>query len=106
MGYPFSAVRRPVVAVLGQFKGHAKQTWCTSLELNWPFLRRVGVDNAKCPEIYISGHWLAHRETKASLQFYLLGYMAHSSPGHSMSFKGHLFVATKHGRGEQQALGS
>ena len=55
-GHPFSAVRRPIVAVLGQFKGHAKQTWCTSLELNWSFLRRVGADNAKCPEIYISGH--------------------------------------------------
>ena len=26
MGHPFSAVRRPIVAVLGQFKGHAKQT--------------------------------------------------------------------------------
>ena len=25
-GHPFSAVRRPIVAVLGQFKGHAKQT--------------------------------------------------------------------------------
>ena len=106
MGHPFSAVRRPIVAILGQFKGHAKQTWCTSLELNWPFLRRVGADNAKCPEIYILGHWLAHRETKASLQFYLLGYRAHSSPGHSMSFKGNLFGATKHSRGEQQALGS
>ena len=46
MGHPFSAVRRPIVAVLGQFKGHTKQTWCTSLELNWPFLRRVGADNA------------------------------------------------------------
>ena len=46
MGHPFSAVRRPIVAVLGQFKGHAKQTWCTSLELNWPFLWRVGADNA------------------------------------------------------------
>ena len=47
-----TAVRRPVVAVLGQFKGHVKQTWCTSLELNWPFLRRVEADNVKCPEIY------------------------------------------------------
>ena len=75
MGHPFSAVRRPIVAVLGQFKGHAKQTWCTSLELNWPFLRRVEADDAKCPEIYILGHWLAHCETKASLQFYLLGYI-------------------------------
>ena len=92
MGHPFSAVRRPIVAVLGQFKGHAKQTWCTSLELNWPFLRRVEADDAKCPEIYILGHWLAHCETKASLQFYLLGYRAHSSPGHSMSFKGNLCV--------------
>ena len=46
MGHPSSAVRRPIVAVLGQFKGHAKQTWCTSLELNWSFLRRVGADNA------------------------------------------------------------
>ena len=73
------------------FKGHAKQTWCTSLELNWPFLRRVEADNAKCPEIYFLGHWLAHCETKASLQFYLLGYRAHSSPGHSMSFKGNLY---------------
>ena len=54
MGHPFSAVQRPIVAVLGQFKGHAKQTWCTSLELNWPFLRRVGADNAKCPEIYFN----------------------------------------------------
>ena len=53
MGHPFSDVRRPIVGVLGQFKGHAKQTWCTSLELNWPFLRRVGADNAKCPEINI-----------------------------------------------------
>ena len=105
MGHPFSAVRRPIVAVLGQFKGHAKQTWCTSLELNWHFLRRVGADNVKCPEIYISGHWLAHRETKASLQFYLLGSRAHASSSHSMSFKGNLFVATKHGREEQQALG-
>ena len=52
MGHPFSAVRRPIVAVLGQFKGHAKQTWCTSLELNCPFLRRVGADNAKCLEIH------------------------------------------------------
>ena len=51
-----TAVRRPIVAVLGQFKGHAKQTWCKSLELNWPFVRRVGADNAKWPEIYISGH--------------------------------------------------
>ena len=73
-----TAVRRPIVAVLGEFKGHTKQTWCTSLELNWSFLRRVGADNAKCHEIY----------------------------GHSMSFKGHLFVATKYGRGEQQALES
>ena len=56
MGHLFSAVRRPIVAVLGQFKGYAKQTWCTSLELNWPFLRRVGADNVKCPEIDISGH--------------------------------------------------
>ena len=101
MGHTFSAVRRPIVAVLGQSKVHAKQTWCTSLELNWPFLRRVGADNARCPEINISGqwpcisgHWLTHRKTKASLQFYLLGYRAHSSPGHNMSFKGNFFVAT------------
>ena len=113
MGHPFSAVRRLIVTVLGQFKGHAKQTLCTNLELNWPFLRRVGADNVKCPEIYIlghrpciSGHWLTHHETKASLQFCLLGYRAHSSPGHSISFKGNLFVATKHGRGELQVLGS
>ena len=43
----------------------------------------------------ISGHWLPHCETKASLQFYLLGYRAHSIPGHSISFKGNLFVATR-----------
>ena len=53
--------------------------------------RRVEADNAKCPEIYILGHWLAHCETKASLQFYLLGYRAHSSPGHIMGFKGNLY---------------
>ena len=41
--------------------------------------------------VVILGHWLAHCETKASLQFYLLGYRAHSSPGHSMSFKGNLY---------------
>ena len=51
-----------------------------------------------------TGSHIARR--KASLQFYLLGYRAHSSPGHSMSFKENLFVATKHGRGKQQALGS
>ena len=44
-------------------------------------------------------------KTKASLQIYLLGYRTHSSPGHSKSFKANLFVATKHGRGEQLALG-
>ena len=64
MGHPFSAVRRPIVAVLGQFKGHAKQTWCTSLELNWPFLRRVEADNAKSPEIYFLGH-ITHGEVRA-----------------------------------------
>ena len=53
MGHPFSAVQRPIVAVLGQFKGHAKQTWCTSLELNWPFLRRVGLIMRSVPK-YIS----------------------------------------------------
>ena len=53
MGCPFSAVRRPIVTILGGFEGHAKQTWCTSLELNWPLPRRARGDNAKCPEIYI-----------------------------------------------------
>ena len=50
MGHPSSAVQRPIVAVLGQFKGHTKQTWCTSLELNWSFLRRVGADNVNVPK--------------------------------------------------------
>ena len=70
MGHPFSAVQRLITTSRGQLEGHAKQTWCTSLELNWPFLQRVGADNAKCLKIYISGrsscisgHWLTHRET-------------------------------------------
>ena len=50
MGHRSSAVRRPIVAIPGQFKGHAKQTWCTSLELNWSFLQRVGADNANVPK--------------------------------------------------------
>ena len=75
MGHPFSAVQRLVVAVLGQFKGHTKQTWYTSLELNWPFLPRVVADNAKCPEIYFwtltmyLGHWLAHRKHWSQQEF-------------------------------------
>ena len=31
----------PIVAVLGQLKGHTKQTWCTSLELNWSFYEKL-----------------------------------------------------------------
>ena len=55
MGHPSQLYEGRLCAALGQFKGHAKQTWCTSLELNWPFLQRVEADNAKCPEIFIFG---------------------------------------------------
>ena len=67
MGHPFSAVRKLFVAVLRQFKGHAKQTRYTSLELNWSFLRRVGADNAKCPKIIIYFGTLARTSRDESI---------------------------------------
>ena len=45
MGHLFSAVRRLIVTIPGQFEGHVKQTWCTSLKLNLSFLQGVGADN-------------------------------------------------------------
>ena len=102
MGHPFSAVRGPIVAALGQIKGHAKQTWCTILELNWPFLQRVGAEVSRTiysGTVTMYFGTLARTSRDESLTpVYLLGYRVHSSPGHSMSFKGNLFVATKHGR--------